>query len=225
MEEKLADVRFGVLKQLPVLKHDTPWKEITTSDPAKQHIQLFEATALTGTYMLRLSATTSKCSIEQLVKLNTDNDFETRKQWETGELAGIQEIDHYPDTKLKLIRYWINIPVWLVQDREFFGIQSYQVDEDTGTHTLIFQSIKSDKLMPCDASKYVRGECMSLMQIHKCKEKKEQVNVSIYTYVKPCGLIPEWILPLWKEKLRDRFLLYERVCSEEYDKIYSKKEI
>lgn len=225
LEAKLLKVRDAVLEQLPVLKGETPWKEIAPKTPDKEHVRLFEATSLDGTYLMKLSARTDKCTIGQLVTLNTDNEYETRKQWETGELMGIEEVDEFPDSQLKLIRYWINIPVPGVYDREFFGLQSHLVNKMTGVETLIFQSVKSDKLMPCDTSKYVRGECMSLMQICKCGDEPGALNVDIYTFVRPYGWIPDWILPLWKEKLRDRFLLYERVCSEEFDEIYNKEEI
>jgi len=216
-ESSLFEIKDKVLKDYEKYKTED-WVEVKTTDVKKQHIQLYETTVKgDGVYLLKAEAISEKCTAEQLLALNIDNNYETRQQWETGELMDIREVLTFD--KIKLIQYWINIPVPLVSNREFFGLQWYAYDEKLKTYILIFRSIENDKLLPCDTSKYVRGDCTSIMEITELDIAK--IAVTIYTYVRPLGWIPDWILPAWKEKLRDRIMLYEKICSEKFDLVYS----
>lgn len=188
-----------------------PWLPIPCTDPERKRVKLYECDR--DGYMLKAVMHMEGCDPKKILRLNIDNNFETRKQWETDELMGIEQVQQLKLHKINVVRYWINIPV--VKNREFLGIQCYFPNKKRQSHMLIFQSVLYDEYFPCDETKYVRGTCVSLMKINK------NSLVTIYTHVHPNGWIPDMMIPIWKEKLRDRMLLYEKVIKEDFDTIYA----
>lgn len=199
-------------------KKKTTWVKIANSNPKTKHISLYETTESKGNYLLRCEAILPDIDPEKLLKLNTDNNFDTRKQWETGELLDIEQLETFPDHNMNIIRYHINIPVPGVYDREFLGLQYWEYNKKHETYTLIFKTVNYDEKYPCDTSLYVAGSCMTIMKIRKYGGVGQ--FVSIFTYVTPNGWIPDIIIPLWKEKLRVRMRLYETVLNTTFDEIY-----
>lgn len=223
MEERTAQIEAeleAVQDDLKTYETNPAWEEIPSTHPERSRIRLFAATSDSGTYLLKASGILKGCRAEQILKLNLDNDYTTRKQWETGELAGIEELSEIHET-LKVIRYYINAGVFLVAQREFVGLQWWDYDEQEDMYTLIFKSTDYSDLVPLTPGT-VLGTCLSILQLRNLpKEKGEERHaITVYTYVTPNGWIPNWIIPLWKEKLRDRLLYYERVATTTFTEIY-----
>jgi len=199
----------------------TKWSEIPNYNENAPHIHLYEGLNEKGSYLLKARAIIKNCDPEKILKLNTDNNYETRKQWEIGgELMNIEQLERYEKEKTNIIRYHINIPVPMIYDREFLGVQWWDYNEKHKMHRLVHKTFNYDEKFPCDTNKFVQGECQSILLI-KAYGTNAQL-VTIYSFVNPLGWIPESILPLWKEKLRERMLLYETLSkSDRFDEIYN----
>ena len=221
MEEKIdefKDVIKDIKECVKTYEKKTTWIRIPNKNQNTKHIWLFESTNEKGTYLLKCQAVLKDCDPLKILKLNNDNNFETRKRWETGELINIEQLETLVDENINIIRYYINIPVPLVYDREFLGLQWYDYNEKHKLHRLLHKTVNYDEKYPCDTEKYVAGNCQTVLLI---SERDNDSIVTIYTYVQPNGYIPDLILPLWKEKLRNRMFLYETLAkSEDYNKIY-----
>ena len=202
--------------ELTKFDKETKWMPIPCDDENRKRVKLYEATGEKGEYLLKAQVHFADCDQRKLLELNIDNFFETRDQWETGELMGIEQVQQFVVERINVVRYWIEIPV--ITNREFLGIQWWFKTKKHKSIILFFKSIEYDEFFPCDTSKYVRGTCMSTMRISK------KGLVTVYTHVHPNGAVPSMILPLWKEKLRDRMLLYEKVIQTNYDEIYKEWE-
>ena len=211
--ERVTDEKNKALELLKTFGTKTEWLPIQCKDKVKKHVKLYETVSRDGAYVLKARAHLKGCDPKKILKLNTDNCYNTRKQWETGELMGIEQVQQFRLKGINIVRYWINIPV--IYDREFLGLQWWRYNKKRKSYLLIFRSIDYDECFQCDENKYVRGTCTTIMNISK------ECVVTIYTHVHPNGYVPDWIIPLWKEKLRDRMLLYEKVANESYDEIYA----
>lgn len=220
MEEITEDINETIKtlnEKIHKYEYTTEWEEVYNDDEKVKHIKLFVSYNDKGLHELKCQAVLKDCNPWRLYNLNVDNEYTTREMWETGELGGIKQLEtyHVKAGKANLVEYWVNLPV--ISNRVFQGVQWHDYDEKKNLHTIAFQS-KPPKRFPCDTSKYTFGECFSIMQIWNNQ-------VTIYTAVRLGGWIPDWIVSMFKEKLRTRMLLYETVVKDDkkYEAIYGKK--
>ena len=221
MEEIAKDVSEAIdtlTEKIQKYEHQVNWEEVYSSDEKLKHIKLFVSYNDDGLHELKCEAVLKDCDPERLYNLNVDNEFRTRQMWETGELGGIKQMETYnvDSGKANLVEYWVKLPIG-VQNRVFQGIQWHKYDEERKIHTIAFQSKLPDRF-PCDTANYTLGDCFSIMLIWHQK-------VTIYTAVRLNGWIPDWIVSMWKEKLRARMFLYETLVkdNERYNNIYKKQ--
>lgn len=226
--QRLVAKRNKTLEKLKEYENPkkTKWTPVPCDNEDRQHVSLYEGETKKGKYLLKAETTLKGCTSKQILMLNIDNCYNTRKQWETEELVGIEAIQtlHEESKKgkgfrrepIKIIRYWIHIG-WGIWDREFLGIQWYRYNKKSKQYTLVFKSA-NHPMFPCDKTKYQLGSAMTIMRIRQISD--DEVAVRVFTHVNPKGYIPAWLIPLWNEKLRDRMLLYEKVAKEKYHKIY-----
>ena len=221
MEDKIKCIKRLIKKTkdcVKIYENETRWIKIKNNDEKTKHINLWESVDNNGTYLLKCQAILKNCDPLKILKLNNDNNFETRKQWEGCELINIEQIERWVKENINIIRYHINIPAPFVWDREFLGFQIFDYNKKHKTHRLVHKTFGYEDKHPCDTTKYVAGSCQTMLFI---KEYGNDQLVTIYTDVQPNGWIPEYILPLWKEKLRARMFLYETVAkSDSFNEIY-----
>jgi len=219
-QNEFASLLKSVIRKIPEYEK-TEWRELLNSNPETKHIHLYEAEVGDGKFFLKAYAELPKCEPERLIRLNMDNCFETRKQWETDELMDIECLEQFVKLNLNIIRYRIRVPIWGVSNREFVALQWCKYNEKTNRHTLISCSVNYDEKFPPTETDYVRGHCISVLQVEKTDRGCGMV---IYTHVDPGGWIPVSLLNSlteWKEKLRSRCLLYEKVITKKFESIYT----
>jgi len=195
------------------------WQLIETENPEKRWVRLYGTHDHDGKYFLKCQAVMKNTDGRRILQLNIDNAYETRRQWETGELMGIEQLEQY-GRQMKLIHYRIAVGVWGVSDRDFLGVQKWAHDGEKDLYTLVFKTCKDERWPPIDGC--VAGTCESILQIRRYQNTNDHV-VTIYATVEPNGWIPSWFLPLirqWKEKMRDRMILYRDVAQNRFEEIY-----
>lgn len=222
MEEKIhkiKDLIKAAKREARAYEKSTKWTPILNDDEKTKHIGLYEAETADGIYLLKTTAMLKNTDPKKILMLNMDNNFETRKQWETDDLSYIEQLEAYPDEKVNVVRFRVALPV--VKDREFLGFQYLDYKKKNDTQILIFKTFKYDERYPCDEDKYVAGDALTIMTAMRHKE--HHCFLTIYSYIRPNGWITDSILPLWKEKLRKRVLLYETIANTTFDQIYGKR--
>lgn len=210
---------------------DDKWELIPSSDP-EEKIALYRQPVSGGFYILKASGTLD-ARADRVLYLNKDNDWGTRKLWDSEDLTHVQQLNTYrcPEGDINVVESRINTP-WPVSERYSVGIQWSAFDEKLGTYKLVFKtaqhffakcpegSVSIDNLSgvwikPLDP-RIVQRKGKKPHKIHQCE-------CIIITYVNPKGWIPTNIINMFHDKLRQRLHTYERVAGREWKRYYGGK--
>jgi hypothetical protein len=208
------------------------WTLVPPPNP-NDTVSLYKQATRGGYYVLKAVGTLN-ARADRVMVLNADNDWHTRKQWDSQDVSHVEQIHQFRCTEgdINVVKSTVKVPVPGVSDRFTMGVQWNSRDAKLGTHTLVFAT--ADSFMEQCPDNMVSVENLSGVWVQelqptygkKKKKKKKKIHrckCIIVAYVNPKGWIPVWVVNMFQEKLRERLHLYERVAGKDWGKYYGGK--
>lgn len=219
--KKLIHQKCGELLSLVKSKE---WIFIKTADD-NERVQLYEQPPVQGMQMLKAEVIL-QCSAERLIAINTDYSYVTRSQWDGRDVHSIDKRESYTTSEgnIDVIQTVVKMPPMLhklgVQSRHFLGIQWMRYNSEKKRYMMIFTTCPNGHPLYTCPPGSINATSSTLMTVLHLGENV--CHVSIITQVTPGGLLIAPILSYYKRRLRDRMILYEHVCNQQYESIYAR---
>lgn len=220
---------------------DDLWELVPPSDP-RDTVSLYQQATRDGFYILKACGTL-RARADRVFHLNKDNCWDTRRTWDSVDLSYVEQVNSYtcevvdPETEehttqtINVVKSTVSVPVPGVWDRWSLGIQWSGYDNEAGTYKLVYKTAdhfyetcpKDHVTIDNLTGVWVRPLDPKVRFVHGRRRTTNFCDCVIIAYVNPKGWIPSVVINLFREKLRKRLHLYERVAGKGWKKYYGGK--
>lgn len=202
------------IKQFHVLLLTTSWAIV---EPVK-NVMLYQRYAEKNYYTFKVTAVLN-VRPERLAYVINDHNESTRMPWDEKNIKSCREWESYDcggQGKIRFVSCEVYMKMHLVWNRSLQGIMWSSFDAATRSYTIIFRSTQH-RLHRCPDKTVAVNALIGV--VIRMTDKKNVCEVTIITHINPGDSLPSVLVDGYKEWLRERVDLYERV-TKEWDTYY-----
>lgn len=198
------------------------WTFLKTKNK-NERVQLYEQqSAVKDVYTLKADVVL-QCAAERLMTVHTDYSYTTRSRWDSQDVYSIDKRETYATDSgpIDVVQTVVKMPFIVhklgAQYRHFLGIQWCQYNSEKQRYIILFTTCKHP-LYSCP-DRTIDGFSSTLMIVKSLGPTK--CFVSVVSQIVPGGFLIGPVLTYYKRRMRTRMLLYEDVCNNHFEEIYS----